>query len=312
MPSSPDRSRDGGTPVLLLKTRSTPTDDYEERFAQIEAIRFSPRFVAVLEHQFYDDALSWVQSIIEEGCFTPSRSTVGKPNKFGGIIFTSQRAVDAFSKVISNLSADQRRQLLPEEIYLFVVGPATAKGVRSLQLGCRVMGEETGNGDALADFILEHYQTAWSLDGSRLPLLFLVGEQRRDIIPKKLAAAQPEPARVPVVERIVYGTAERDDFGDEFEEILQRRPLHSDLWVVVFSPSGCRAMLKKVGWLDGEGKYDEKLAKSRSPGTYVATIGPTTRDFLNRQFSFQPHVCAETPSPEGVARGILDYIEAHK
>ncbi|KAF2227881.1 uroporphyrinogen-III synthase [Elsinoe ampelina] len=313
MPHTPDSARDNGMPVLLLKTKSTPTDGYEEYFDNIDSVRFTPRFVPVLQHQFVEESLSWLRGTIENGCFTQGpRGRAEAEELFGGIIFTSQRAVEAFSRVVDTLSLQQREQCLPQGLPLFVVGPATAKAVRALQLKCSVLGEESGNGDILADFILEKYKSPLGPDGRRLPLLFLVGEQRRDIIPVKLQNAEPEQLRIPVIERTVYGTAEKADFGDELEKILKQRPRDTDMWVVVFSPSGCRAMLRTVGWLNDEGQYDRRLAETRSPGTYVATIGPTTRDFLRRQFAFQPHVCAEVPSPEGVGSGIVRYIESHR
>ncbi|KAF4547466.1 Uroporphyrinogen-III synthase HemD-like protein [Elsinoe fawcettii] len=313
MPDAPDSARDIGMPVLLLKTKSTPTDGYEEYFDNVKSVRFRPRFVAVLQHQFVEESLCWLRATIEQGCFcqhVPDGGAAGE--QFGGAIFTSQRAVEAFSKVVESLSEEQRSKLLPEGLPLFVVGPATAKAVRAMGLKCLVLGEESGNGDILADFILDNYQSPLGPDGRRLPLLFLVGEQRRDIIPMKLQNAEPDQLCIPVIERTVYGTAEKADFGDELDRILKQRPANTDMWVVVFSPSGCRAMLRTVGWLNDEGQYDRALAESRSPGTYVATIGPTTRDFLRRQFSFQPHVCAEVPSPEGVGSGITKYIEAHR
>ncbi|PSK46368.1 Uroporphyrinogen-III synthase [Elsinoe australis] len=311
MPDAPDSTRVSGMPVLLLKTKSAPTDGYEEYFENIQSVRFKPRFVAVLQHQFVEESLRWLREVIEDGCFTHSHQVGGETDRFGGMIFTSQRSVEGFSRIARSLSEEQKHRLLPEGLQLFVVGPATAKAVRALELPCTILGEHTGNGDVLSDFILDNYKSPLAPTGQRLPLLFLVGEQRRDIIPNKLQNAVPEQSRIPVIERTVYGTAEKEDFGDEFEKILQCRPRSIDMWVVVFSPSGCRAMLRKVGWLNDKGEYDRNLARTRSPGIYVATIGPTTRDFLKRQFSFQPHVCADTPSPEGVGKGIMEYMEGH-
>ena len=73
----------------------------------------------------------------------------------------------------------------------------------------------TGNGEGLAHFILEHYN---ALPGVKKPLLFLVGEQRRDIIPKTLMEPHPWPdeLRVEVKELVVYETGVMSSFATDF------------------------------------------------------------------------------------------------
>ncbi len=94
-------------------------------------------------------------------------------------------------------------------------------------------------------------------------------------------------------------------FRNDFEQRLREtagRPLR---WVVVFSPTGCDSMLEALGLLD---KSTGDI-KKREAGynTYVATIGPTTRDYLVKKFGFHPEVCAEQPTPEGVRNGIAHF-----
>lgn len=73
-------------------------------------------------------------------------------------------------------------------------------------------------------------------------------------------------------------------------------------WVVVFSPTGCRELLGVLGvGNQGKERWKRKM--------FVATIGPTTRDYLVREFGFEPDVCAERPSPEGVGEGIRRFME---
>lgn len=38
--------------------------------------------------------------------------------------------------------------------------------------------------------------------------------------------------------------------------------------------------------------------------TRVVTIGPTTKEFLEVELGFEPDVCAEKPTPEGVGEAI--------
>src|SRR5690349_8865284 len=97
------------------------------------------------------------------------------------------------------------------------------------------------------------------------------------------------------------------------------------MWVVVFSPTGCEAMLRTLNLFPAEGQSGEEVVEERQLSTlstgrkeqrpgrkqrlcYVATIGPTTRDHLRAKFGFEPDVCAEKPSPEGVATGIERFI----
>lgn len=308
-------------PVYLLKTESAPSDSYEEYLNNLDHGRYKPIFVPVLEHLFRDDTLRKLKLSAERYAFAGGSEATARQNatnnpakRYGGIIFTSQRAVDAFGTVVAKLDPSKKEALFDKDMPLYVVGPATAKGVRALGLPCPVLGEETGNGDALAKFILDHHNglsdNITALNGRKLPLLFLVGEQRRDIIPKTLQSEDlPETQQIPVTELVVYETGEMTTFEEDFTNLLQqsKKAKIKEQWVVVFSPQGCEAMLMALGWLDEKtGKYSagRREIMSGSMATRIATIGPTTRDFLLEQFGFQPDVCAAKPSPEGVAEGI--------
>lgn len=84
------------TPVLLLKTRSGPTDAYEELFSTPrDGFNFEPTFVPVLQHQFEEDGLKTVRELLQG-----KRIHTGQGASFGGLIFTSQRAVEAFGKLV--------------------------------------------------------------------------------------------------------------------------------------------------------------------------------------------------------------------
>lgn len=82
-----------GTPLFLLKTKSTPNDGYEERFSSTG--EWAPEFVPVLEHQLIDEGMSTVRDLLRN---REIGNGVGK--KYGGMIFTSQRAVEAFTKLV--------------------------------------------------------------------------------------------------------------------------------------------------------------------------------------------------------------------
>ena len=83
-------------PIFLLKTKSIPNDGYEEQFSTVqEGGSFEPIFVPVLEHKFLEEGLEIVKRLLQ-------KKQIGKDcdSKYGGLIFTSQRAVEAFSKLV--------------------------------------------------------------------------------------------------------------------------------------------------------------------------------------------------------------------
>jgi uroporphyrinogen-III synthase len=99
----------GPTPVLLLKTRSQPSDSYEDQFSKpsplpneqdhsdATPLSFSPQFVPVLEHKFNTDTLAHVETLVRTGQLA---------EQYSGMIFTSQRAVEAFSGIVAKLDAE--------------------------------------------------------------------------------------------------------------------------------------------------------------------------------------------------------------
>lgn len=170
-------------------------------------------------------------------------------------------------------------------------------------------------------------------------LLFLVGETRRDVIPKTLMDEGLGEGRVEVEEVEVYRTEERRGFGESFKELLKALDYECTqglVIVVVFSPQGCESMLHAIGYLDAQGKITER-AKTRWQGFpqslssgiseqessegdagerrramrfVIATIGRTTRDFLVDSFGFEPDICARKPSPEGVGEAIKAFLKS--
>jgi uroporphyrinogen-III synthase len=86
-------------PIFLLKTKSTPHDGYEEYFRD-RIDRYEPVFVPVLEHRFHDENLRRVREyFLPERVFLPDSK---RRRRYGGIIFTSQRAVEAFTHVLTD------------------------------------------------------------------------------------------------------------------------------------------------------------------------------------------------------------------
>lgn len=368
-------------PVLLLKTRSQPADTYEENFSQVPsepeisvaAYRFTPHFVPVLEHTQNGQALSELTALLQSGELK---------RKYGGMIFTSQRAVEAWMDVVhraenndqasklrhesATVNSDPFSDLEPLTTFpVYVVGPATECALATLvdeskrvsqspfiKLNPSIWGAETGNGANLAAYILNHYNQLYreywftyfeaprlpfipllgmssenygrkrlEKDDERLrkkPLCFLVGETRRDVIPKTLHAAKD---RINVEEVEVYATQVMASFESDIS--LVSRDFNGTLReiprvVVVFSPQGSEIMLKHIGYLDQQGKPTEMAIKRWWQGEQklvdnlkwiVATIGPTTKDHLKNKLGVEPDVCAEKPNPEALKKGIVDFLK---
>lgn len=378
-------------PVLLLKTRSTPHDTYQEHF---DAGEFTPHFVPVLVHQQNEATLSELENLLRQSQLK---------EKYGGMVFTSQRAVEAWQGVVTRVednpsaattglerTPDSDNKINPDssstfsaltEFPLYAVGPATSLALKTLhrhssaktssravfaRLNPVVVGEHTGNGQNLAAFILKHYNTLqrtryftyveaprlpfipllgmggenysrsrMDADDERLrkkPLLFLVGEQRRDVIPRTLMQEAEESERIEVREVEVYSTQVLQSFEEEFGALCEQLDGEQEgeartepeegngdknvRVIVVFSPQGTNVMLRAIGYLDDRDKpvpRDQRPSRGRTQWI-IATIGPTTRDFMKDKLGVEADICADQPSPEGLRRGIEEYLsrEGHK
>ncbi|KAJ5905158.1 uncharacterized protein N7473_002074 [Penicillium subrubescens] len=315
-------------PILLLKTKSSPHDGYEDYFS---TNGYNPTFIPVLEHRFHRDNLATVRDFFASGAFNADTTTTtstttshngnnednGSDKKYGGMIFTSQRASHSLP------------QNNPHPLPLYTVGPATAHALTTLRNkylpSATIHGADAGNGQKLAYLMLEHYNglypdTTTTNATAKPSLLFLVGEQRRDIIPKTLMdPARPESQRINVDEIVVYETGEMDSFENDFRDAVSKE-VHGQqglggkgpLWVVVFSPTGCEGMLRVLGMgpFKNQDQDQGSGAHEKQRDVFIATIGPTTRDYLRETFGFEADVCAEKPSPEGIAEGIRRFMDA--
>jgi uroporphyrinogen-III synthase len=90
-------------PVLLLKTKSTPADSYEKYFSNDP---FTPTFVPVLDHRPNVQNLDFLRSLLLGGKLGRHHNA-----EYGGMIFTSQRAVEGFAKVVDEVEANNRSNM---------------------------------------------------------------------------------------------------------------------------------------------------------------------------------------------------------
>lgn len=272
-------------PILFLKTRSQPHEHYNEFFASnpLDNAVFKPFFIPVLKHHHVN------LDNLKTHLITKFDSA--DPASYGGLVITSQRTAEALSSIIPALPPTTLQNLFANT-KVWVVGPATGSALIRLGFAAsNVLGQNSGNGEALAELILESY-------GSRpKPLLFLAGETRRDIIPKTLSTA-PEGRNITVETLTVYETIVDEGFETEFGKAIEEVK-DTTRWTVLFSPAGADIA---VGVLT-------KHLTSLSRGSYLAAIGPTTEKHLVDKLSLKPDVVAEKPTPQSLWEGIRAFTQ---
>lgn len=187
---------------------------------------------------------------------------------------------------------------------VYTIGPATALALSRLHFST-IIGADTGNGEALANLIVRslRYDLSSVITGvdtshessvlPQLPLLFLVGDKRRDIIPKRLAAEE-----IALEELTVYETTIAPTFDSELDRVLEDRTDGEVEWIVFFSPSGAEIALEKLKRLPRQIK--------------VATIGPTTEKYLKKEWDLSPDMVSAKPEPGSMVQGILEHTMSMK
>lgn len=172
----------------------------------------------------------------------------------------------------------------------------------------------TANGEGNGDGNGNEDEDGDGDEDKKQKVIFLTGETRRDVVPRVLREGG-----VAVEEVVVYGTRVDDGFEAELkrglretEELVQTSGVR---WIVLFSGQGAREMLRGLGWLDEESgrvKGEEERGRkdnSRIRSTFVASIGPTTAEYLKTEFRLQVDVCAKKPTGEALREGIERFMQ---
>lgn len=264
--------------VILLKNKTVPIDKYE---LECRSKAFEPIFVPLIKHTH----------VIQD--FRNVLDTIpGYLNTINHIIITSQRTVESLNEaIIPTLTSEQKSVLFSKTVY--TVGPATANFIRRSGFINVRGGEDAGNGSVLADIIIDDLKTDVK---ARPPseLLFLVGEIRRDIIPKKLNSKG-----IKVREVVTYKTEELSDGFNRFIQAIKPRNEGeiSLNWVVVFSPQGTREITQ----------YLSDNGRPKGSHLRVASIGPTTKKYLDDN-----DIISDVVSPKPDSKSLLDAIELYQ
>lgn len=252
--------------VLLLKNKTAELDTYETAFKKKN---FDPVFIPLINHtHIAEDVLR---------LFSDSEYL----NDLQHIIVTSQRTVECLSEsVFPKLDPGKKSMLLGKTVYS--VGSTTSAFLTHIGFQDVRGGSNAGNGSILSDIIISDLL---SKDNSAAynELLFLVGEIRRDIIPKKLSAAG-----LHVKETVVYSTHVLQDTLTKFKFEFK-----GGCWVVVFSPQGSEDIINFL---------------KEIPTTHykIASIGPTTEKYLV-SMGIKPSIVSPKPDSSSLIKSMICY-----
>ncbi|XP_019626043.1 PREDICTED: uroporphyrinogen-III synthase-like [Branchiostoma belcheri] len=247
--------------ILLLREprEGKGSDPYEQEFS---AAGLQVKSIEVLSFEF---------------CNLPElRSLLKKPEEFSGMVFTSQRSVEAVRRCLQD-----EDQSLPGDWMsktTFVVGTATAAAARSL--GLTPSGEECGTATQLADLITQKFPT------NGKALLFPCGFMRRETLPMALSAAN-----IPLTELRVYQTIAHPDIEKRLQAYINEQGVPE--FLVFFSPSGVKFSQPAL----------QKLAANDLSKIKIAAIGPTTAEALTSA-GLSVACTAEKPNPESLLAAI--------
>ncbi|SCU83304.1 LAME_0C04676g1_1 [Lachancea meyersii CBS 8951] len=247
--------------ALLLKNKTTPIDAYESDFQQND---YDPVFIPLIQHKHLPTECL---NLLKDEAYLSQLQT---------IVISSQRTVECLNEsIIPNLSEYQRKALLQKTVY--TVGPATANFLQRCGFTNIRGGEHAGSGSILAELIISDLGSQ-AIEFSKVPsILLLVGETRRDIVPKRLTSVG-----ITSQEVVTYKTQVQDDN-------LARFKLHfsPQCWVVFFSPQGTEEIIEYL--------KDQEVN--------IASIGPTTNDFLCSR-NVHSKVVSCKPEPKALVQAL--------
>lgn len=254
------------TSVLFLKNQTVPTDPYEQAFSDQG---FSTTFIPLLDHIHAD--LSFITGYLTSEEFLLETDA---------LIITSQRAVEALSEALSQITEAQRSQILKKQA--FTVGPATQNVLSKLGFSKLGGGELAGNGNILTDIILNQLKPEQKVT-------FFTGETRRDIIPKKLVSNGYN-----LKEVVIYKTVEKPQIIERFTAAYSELSQDGTQWIIFFSPQGTQEIVS----------YLKTLQLSDS--VKIASIGPTTETYLLEN-GIRPQLVASKPDANSLLGGVQTY-----
>ncbi|XP_026968722.1 uroporphyrinogen-III synthase isoform X1 [Sagmatias obliquidens] len=260
--------------VLLLKDPKEDDCGQDPYIRELGLYGLEATLIPVLSFEFWS-----LPSFLEK---------LSHPEGYGGLIFTSPRAVEAVELCLEkDNKTEVWRKSLQEKWNaksVYVVGNATASLVN--KIGLHTEGENCGNAEKLAEYIC-------SRESSALPLLFPCGTLKREILPKML-----KDKGIPVESLTVYHTIPHPGIQGNLNSYYSQQGIPAS--ITFFSPSGLTHSLKHIQELSGDNIDQIK---------FVA-IGPTTAHALAAQ-GLPVSCTAESPTPQALAAGIRTALQSH-
>ncbi|XP_053779252.1 uroporphyrinogen-III synthase isoform X1 [Desmodus rotundus] len=266
--------------VLLLKDAKEDDGGQDPYIRELGFCGLEATLIPVLSFEFLA-----LPSLSEKS--PPCRATVvsaaqlSHPEGYGGLVFTSPRAVEAAELC---LQRDGKAEVWTESLRgrwnaksVYVVGNATASLVN--KIGLDTEGENCGNAEKLAEYIC-------SRESSGLPLLFPCGALKGEILPKML-----KDKGIPLESLTVYQKTPHPGIQANLTSYYSKQGMPAS--ITFFSPSGLTYSLKHIQELSGN--YIDQIK--------FAAIGPTTARALSAQ-GLPVSCTAESPTPRALAKGL--------
>lgn len=241
--------------VVLFKSESNGPDKFR---SALENAGFSVHSINCLEFRFKN-----AESLKEK---------LMHPEKYEGIIFTSQRAVEGTSHAIDN---EPKRILNWIGKNNFCVGESTSELCKSL-LKLDPEGKDTGNAQNLAALIIGRCTNTL---GQRKVFLFPSGNLKQDVLETSLLKYQIELEVVELYETVVHSML------DVSIAALNHVKIN---YIVFFSPSGVNFVHRFL--------VDSNLDLEH---TKIVAIGPATRKALE-DLNLNCHFMCTKPTPESL------------
>ncbi|KAG2237529.1 tetrapyrrole biosynthesis, uroporphyrinogen III synthase [Thamnidium elegans] len=274
--------------IVLFKKKDT-IDQYHDLFLKHGYV---PRFIPVLDHESRN--LQVIKDMLLVG---PHQAN------FNGLILTSQRSVQAMSEAFNFLL--QQGQTLSEQVVkewnqlpVYMVGPQTAKVLSEFALFNNGHAHHWMVYPRAAELIQPLIDGQQQFNGKGR-LLFLAGDKRRELIPTELARAQLE-----FYEVQSYATCAHADLS----RAMQNFSIPD--WLVYFSPSGLKFLLSCVD-LETRQKLLAACQKDKVNYTKIASIGPTTSDYIWDELGLESDVMAKEPDAQHLVNDIINFDQSY-
>uniref|UniRef100_M4AQ03 Uroporphyrinogen-III synthase n=1 Tax=Xiphophorus maculatus TaxID=8083 RepID=M4AQ03_XIPMA len=210
-----------------------------------------------------------------------------QPEKHGGLIFTSPRAVEAVKMCLDMGGRREEDDLVKDDQHRVCVNLCSVCALLCAvqSLGLKPLGEDTGTADVLSRLIIEREDT------NIPPLFFPCGSIKREVLPMALRENG-----VPLETLTVYQTAEHPDLEKNLKNYFTEQGTPAS--IAFFSPSGVKFCLEVVRRLSGEQLNEIKFA----------AIGATTQDAMTAE-GLCVSCTAEKPTAEHLAAAIATALQ---